>query len=389
MNELRDVRAPGESDARRRAWGTASAAFDERPRAQAPRPWRRAALAAAAVAALLVGALSPPGDAVADWVGDTVRSVVREDRAPPRATGLDELPGGGRLLVLATPRGGTGTERWIVGDGPPRRLSGSVERATWSPQARFVAAAAGSELVALDLRGRRRWSLRASAPVEEVRWSPDGFRVAYRTESELRVVAGDGTGDRRVAAMEAGGPPAFGDIAWRPGREHVLAFTKRRSLFLADLDRRRVLWRVTVEDSPVVRFAPRGDRLLLAGAAGIRILSARDGRVLHRVARRRGTNLVAAAWSPAGGRIAVVRRTDDRADVLVGHPRGRLRSVFGARDLALVGFSPDGRWLLVHWGETRSWLFLPVAGGRARQVTGLEGRLRAESVVPQAWCCPP
>ncbi|HEX2088143.1 MAG TPA: hypothetical protein VHF89_20820, partial [Solirubrobacteraceae bacterium] len=357
-----------------------------------PRRRRRASFVlagAAATAALL--AITPPGSAVTDWVGDRVKDVV-EDDPPPRASGLEELPGGGRVLALVVPRGRDGVEPWIAGGAEPRRLSGAVDRATWSPHARFVAAARGSELFALGLDGERRWSVAAPGPVHEVEWSPDGFRVAYQAGAELRVVAGDGTGDRRVSAMPPGEPPAFGDLAWRPGPGHVLAFTKRRSLFLADLDLRRVLWRITVDDVPRLTFAPGGDRLLLSGPDGLRVLSARDGRLLQALDRPSGMELVDAAWDRSGERFAVVRKNARRAEVLIARPRGRtirLRRAFAAAELDVVGFSPDNRWLLVDWTETGTWLFLPVEGGRARQITDVRGRFGARHVIAESWCCPP
>ena len=398
MKELRDLRAPGEGDAQRRAWELTAAAAAERAAASPedahaggartgrPRS-RRGALAlagAAATAALL--AITPAGAAVSDFV----RSVV-DDQPPARASGLEALPGGGRVLVLAERRDG-GPEPWIAGEGVHRRLGGAADAAAWSPHGRFVAIGRESELFAVDPKGERRWSIPAPGPVRDVRWSPDGFRVAYTAGAELRVVAGDGTGDRRVAGMRPGEPPGFGSFDWRPGPGHVLAFDKRQSLFLADLDRRRVLWRVTVRDEPRVLFSPAGDRLLLAGARDVRVLDPRDGRVLQRVRSPRGWSVVDAAWDRTGRRLAVVRKTSGRAEVLVGRPHGRtirLRRRFSAGELGLVGFSPDNRWLLVDWTETQTWLFLPAGGGRARQLTDVPRRFRARGVMPQAWCCAP
>ncbi|HEX2086918.1 MAG TPA: hypothetical protein VHF89_14655, partial [Solirubrobacteraceae bacterium] len=343
----------------------------------------------AATAALL--AITPPGSAVTDWVGDRVKSVVDDD-PPPRASGLEELPGGGRVLSLVTPRDGGPLQAWIAGEDEPRRVLGAVDHAVWSPHARFVGAADGTELFAVDLEGERRWTVAAPGKVHDLSWSPDGFRVAYRAGAELRLVAGDGTGDRPVAAMRPGEPPEFGAMAWRPGAGHVLAFVKRHSLFLADLDLRRVLWRVTVRDAPVVEFAPRGDRLLLAGADGIRILAARDGRVLEQRPRPPGMELVDARWDRTGRRFAIVRKNGRRAEVLVGRPAGRtvrLRRLFAAGELDVVGFSPDDRWLLVDWTENDAWLFLPVDGGRPRQITAVRRRFDARDVQPRSWCCPP
>jgi hypothetical protein len=385
-DRLRTLRAPGEADAERRAWEVARAAAPA-PRAASPR--RRPVLALAATAALLIAALTPPGSAVADWVGDAVRSVVGDDRPPARASGLGELPGGGRVLVLAAPRDGGPPVPWIAGDGAHRRLAGAVSYATWSPSGRFVALARESELFAVDLRGRRRWSIPTPGTVDDAEWSPDGFRVAYTAGSELRLVAGDGTGDRRVAFRNH--PRPFTSLAWRPGPGHVLAFADRRTLSVADTDARRVLWRVKAPGGAGLAFTPDGKRLLVIGRDELRILAADDGRTLQRRRHRPyADNLVDLAWDRDGRRFAVVSRRPATAELLVGRPRGRtirLRRLFAAGDLGLAGFSPDNRWLLVDWIENDSWLFLPIDGGRPRQLAGVRRRFDAAEVRPQAWCC--
>jgi dipeptidyl aminopeptidase/acylaminoacyl peptidase len=389
---LRTVRAPDEEDAQRRAWEVASAAADRRAstsRASAPTnrrsARRRPALAIAVTAALLIAAVTPPGSAVADWVGDAVRSVVGDERPPARASGLDELPGGGRVLVLAR------EQAWIAGEGAHRRLAGSVDSATWSPSGRFAALSRGSELFAVDLRGRRRWSVTAPGFVNEAAWSPDGFRVAYIAGTQVRLVAGDGTGDRRVAFRDPRRPTeAFTALAWRPGPGHVLAFADRRTLFLADTDRRRVLWRTRAPGGPALAFSHDGERLLVVGRRHLRILDAADGRTLQRRRRSRGADLAGATWDRRGRRFAVVRRGPATAELLVGRPRGRtiaMRRIFAAGDLDLAGWSPDNRWLLVHWVENDSWLFLPADGGRPRQLTGVKRRFGGAEVMAHEWCC--
>ena len=107
---------------------------------------------------------------------------------------------------------------------PLRRRCGSSRRAgsaggsapgraaSWSPHGRFVVVWRGRRLAALDLRGRVRWSLLAPRPVTGALWSPSGFRVAYRSGQDLRVVAGDGTGDRLLDRRHV---PADG-VAARP-----------------------------------------------------------------------------------------------------------------------------------------------------------------------------
>jgi dipeptidyl aminopeptidase/acylaminoacyl peptidase len=400
--ELRDLRAPGETDARRRAWELAAAALPDRP-AAAPsaRPLRRATLATAAAVALLVAALTPPGSAVADWLGDAVRSVVETDPPPRNAGGLEDLPGGGRVLVLAD-----GAPA-IAGDDAKERLVADADAVEWSPHARFVVAVRGNELVALDLHGERRWAIGAPAPIERARWSPDGFRVAYATGAQMRLVAGDGTGDRVVTQRRVrAGEHAFAGLAWRPGKQHVLAYVDRRRVWVVDTDARRVLWSRPAPNRPTPDFSPDGTRLLLTSTTDVRVLRAQDGHTLHRLparlnggARERealrarpGTRLGGGVWNRAGSAFALVRRNGPRTEVLMTRANAeklKVRRLFVAGDLRVVAFSPDDRWLLVDWTETGTWLFLPVDGGRARQLTDVPRRFGARNVVPLGWCCPP
>jgi hypothetical protein len=120
---------------------------------------------------------------------------------------------GGRRL-LATGAGGTWT---VSADGASRRL-GSWPQASWSPHGLHIAVAGRDRLAAIDSHGVTRWAL-ARPAVSDPRWyPPTGFRIAYISGSQLRIVAGDGTGDHPLAAYVAPVPPA-----WRPGHPYQLA----------------------------------------------------------------------------------------------------------------------------------------------------------------------
>src|SRR5204862_17785 len=141
-------------------------------------------------------------------VGRRARRVRRNGRGarPPHA-------GAPRPARLAPP------PRLLAGRDGAKRLLGRYTTASWSPHGLFEVAVHGHELAALDPKGNVRWSLERDGVVRDPRWSPDGYRIAYRAGSSLRVVAGDGTGDHLLARDIAPVAPA-----WRPGGDHVLAY---------------------------------------------------------------------------------------------------------------------------------------------------------------------
>ena len=349
---LRDapVDDPG---ARARSLRVVRAAFREAEPARVRRRGRRrvAALALLVVcAAVAAAAASTPGDAVARWVRD-VLGVGRDDARPA----LVRVPGGGRLLVSSA--GGA----WAVSADGARRRLGGYAGASWSPHGRFALAWRGGELWAVEPGGRVRWSLARPGRIESARWNAvDGFRVAYVTGRSLRVVNGDGTGDRRLAA--AGG----GALAWRPDGDHVLAYLDgRRRPTVVAVDSGRRLWSgAPLGDGRVkLAWSPDGRRLLVAGERAWLVV--RDGRDGAWQPVREGFVIDDVAWAPRGDRFAVVRRNDRRSDiVLVGRHSRRLLFT-GAGGFGPVSFSPDGRRLLVPWPPADQWLFLETgaAGG--------------------------
>ena len=97
---------------------------------------------------------------------------------------------------------------WIVAPDGTRSRVGSWRQASWSPHARYIVVASRDKLAAVTQGGEVKWELSRQAVSDPSWFAPSGFRVAYRSGSSLRVVAGDGTGDhllaRRVAAGRAG-----------------------------------------------------------------------------------------------------------------------------------------------------------------------------------------
>jgi WD40 repeat protein len=374
---LADLPAPDERGAEERAWMVVRAALAQREPVR-PRDVRpRLAFAVAAAVALLVFALTPPGDAVGDWIRDVVRPG-RTDVKPA----LTSLPARGRVLV--TSRQGA----WIVRNDGSKRLLGRYEEATWSPHGLFVAATRGRQLVALDPRGHVRWSLARSKRVSGVEWAPSGFRIAYLAGHSLRVVAGDGTGDRLFDRSVAAAAPA-----WRPVGLHVLAYSDpagRVRVVATDSGRR--LWTSPPAEAPTqLAWSSDGRRLVALDDRSLRVFD-RRGRLLQTL-QTDGRKL---AFAPTGHGFALARSHEIvalRAERRTG-AGGRL--FVGAGSFGDLAWSPDGRWLLVAWPSADQWLFLRAP--RARKVLAVSAISRqfdpggggpSEPPGVSGWCCSP
>ena len=213
--QLRAIDIPGDSAGEERSWRLIDAAFDElRPSGSDGGPSRhRLRWLGATLLAVIAGtafALTPAGAEVREWVSDAVD--VGEPDAKPALT---KLPAPGSLLVQTN----AGTA--IVRDDGSSRALGEFDDVGWSPHGLYVAAARGNSLEAITASGDVRWELDAEKPINDPVWSPnEGFRVAYRSGNELRVVWGDGTNDAKV------GPSNDLVPAWQPrtGDRNILAY---------------------------------------------------------------------------------------------------------------------------------------------------------------------
>ena len=379
LDELLRGPAPGEAAARERARLRIAEELARRPAARRPRG-RVVAVALAAAALALVAALSPPGDAVADWVRTAVGLRPHAPAVGKPAPG-NRLPGGGRVLVSS------GGSAWILEASGKRRRLGAWSGASWSPHARFVVAWRGTRLAALDRRGHVRWSLVTQRPVTEALWSPSGFRVAYRAGGELRVVAGDGTGDRSLYRA------TFSPIAWRPGLAHVLAHASGSHLDVLDVDTGRRLARIQLPHvTGGVAWSADGRRLYANLHRSIAIYDARGRRTgrLWMPGRQTITTFVPAR---SGALVAVARRNGASSEVALMAPGARDRVLFRADGrFTRLRFSPSGRWLLVAWPQADQWVFLRPGPSGARSVLAaprVTRRIGARGF-PQVsgWCCP-
>jgi hypothetical protein len=391
---LAELAPPGEAAARERARATVTDVF--RAREPVRRRARRGVLGVAVVVALGMGvaATGPPGQAVAQWLRDVVAS---EPAAP--AAGALRLPAAGRLLVTSD-RG-----VWVVNRKGARRRLGAYSEATWSPGGRFVAVTTGRDLVALEPTGAERWTISPPGGVTDVRWAPgDGYRVASRAGDHLRIVAGDGTGDRPLAGGVASVAPAWRPAAPAPAPVfHVLAWVEAGGgLIVADVDtpKGRIV-RAPLPGAARVRslsWSPGGTRLLAASTDALRIYAVARDRLEHErtVRLARGERVVGAAYAPAGGaRVGFVLRDGpaDRSELrLLGRERPLL-AVSGL--LAAPVWSPDGDWLLTPWENADQWL-LASAAGRPEVAAAADVSRRfdpgtrapgAASPRVEGWCC--
>jgi hypothetical protein len=332
---------------------------------------------------LVAAALTPPGQAVLD----DLRDAIGRERVTPARSGLSSLPTEGRLLVVS-PKGA-----WIVGrDGSKRRL-GAYEEATWSPRGLFVAASRERTLVAVTPKGVVRWSL-PRAGVRQPRWSPSGFRVVYRSSGALRLVAGDGTGDRRLTPR--GLDPAA--PAWRPGSRHVLAYADWRGrIHVVDTDSGRPLW-VTIRgpDVRALEWSDDGQELLALTRRRLRTF-VRPGKPVKTLALRADQAFTGAAFEPRRHDLAyaVLSSTSGRSRVFVYRDRAatavaRFEGTGLLRDLT---WSPDGRWLLLGWPRADQLLFLRLAQRRVVAVSNVSREFDPGGVGPvgfprvAGWCC--
>jgi hypothetical protein len=366
---LARIEVPGEDEARERAWRVVRAAFAEREPAPRRRRSLRPLVALVPVLALVGGALSPPGQAVVQ----SVREAIGSERAAPS---LFSLPAGGRLLVTSD------SGPWIVRADGSKRWLGRGSDASWSPFGRFVAVARPNELAALEPDGDARWTLgRPRVRLPSWGGTRTDTRIAYLSGSELRVVAGDGTGDRPLASSALQVP-----AAWRPGRRHVLAFSDRAGrIHVVSADRRDRVGTSAPGEPPLrLAWSRDGRRLYALSPRSLRVLDGR-ARLVGQTRAPAGARHVALAVSPGGRDVALVRRVAGRSEVVLA---GR-RLFAGAGEFTDLTWSPDGRWLLIAWKDADQWLFLRARGRRKLEATSAVTEQFDSSRFPNVggWCC--
>jgi len=280
---------------------------------------------------------------------------------------------------------------WVAREDGSKRLLGGWRESSWSPGGRFVVATRANELAALEPDGDVRWTL-ARADVRSPRWggNQSDTRIAYLRGGELRVVAGDGTGDHRLAQRVRPVAPA-----WQPATFHFLAYaTADGRVVSADADSGRRFWSTRVGDVRRLEWSGGDPLLLVQGRHSLSVLGP-GGRVRFRLLGGPAAAPVAAArFSPSGRSLAFVQRTAGRSSLWVV-PRvapdaSAARRVFsGVGSFTDLEWSPDGRWLLVGWRDADQWVF--IRNARVRKIEAVSairsqfGSTRFPRV--SGWCC--
>ena len=367
---LERIPVPDEEPARERAHKVVLTAFAGREPVRRPSQARRVALGVGVAAlAVALAVASPPGMAVVD----RVREVVAVERTAPA---LFSLPAPGRLLVASD------AGVWVVDADGRKRLLAGYREASWSPFGRFLVATGANELAALEPDGGVRWTL--SRPgVRHARWGGTEVdtRIAYLSRSELRVVAGDGTGDRAVGHALAVAP------AWRPGAGHVLTYVDRSNRVVTrDLVTGRVLWRVGGRGGvAALEWSGDGRRLNVRRGRRIDVLT-RDGRAWTGL-RAPDLAVVGSAIRPGSHAWAAALNERGRSEVLVvGEPGGRIFA--GRGSVTDLAWSPDGRWLLIARPDADQWVLVRSDGGSIRSVSRIAQQFRSRSFPRlEGWCC--
>lgn len=370
--ELERVEIPDEHGARERAWTVVQAGFAGRqPVGHRPRRlWPAVALAA--VVAVVAAALSPPGRAVVDEIREAVGVKSAE-------SALFSLPAPGRLLVSSD------AGVWVVQQDGSKRLLGEYREASWSPFGRFVVSARENELAALEPDGDVRWTL-ARRDVRSPRWAGSlaDTRIAYVDRTGLRMVPGDGEGDRLLVRG------ARGPLAWRPGRGFVLAYATARQIRVHDVVSGRVLWsvRLTRGGGPIraLEWSRNGKLLVVLQPFSLRVYEP-GGRVVAQDDPSDATRDADVAVRTGTRDVAVIRVHGAQSTVF---RLGTGQPVFnGTGEFRQITWSPDGDWLLVTWPTADQWVFVRVEGvRRIRAVANVSEQFRSQSFPRvEGWCC--
>lgn len=312
---------------------------------------------------------------------------------------LDRRFGSGTLPELA--RVHSGRVIPYLDELTAKKVTGSSFHSLWREWAGRARADFAAEAARIEARG-----VTSSVPLTDKgirqvgpRFSPDGTRIAYTSRTlsrfrEIRVMAEDGRGDRRVAHRNGGS-----SLAWTPdGRALVFDETERHRLFstrsdlrMVDVETGRVrkLTRGLRAREPDVSPDGRTIVFVLQEPDGSELaLLDLDGSGLRELTRSepgaqwsgprfspRGDVIVAARWMP-GGWLDLVS-VDPGTGAITGLTRDRAKDVEPA-------WTPDGSHVVFRSDRdgVSNLYAVPAAGGEILRVTNVLGGAFTPDVSP-------
>src|SRR3954453_10675399 len=374
--------ARGERESEEGSWQVVRAAYHERissPRKRGCRPALVAVSIAGVAAVVLAGVLSPAGHALLGSLRDVVRG---EQNAKPALFLLRSK--GSRLLVNSA------EGAMIVQSDGSKRLREGYRDASWSPHGLYLAAIHGDELRALEPTGNIHWSI-GRMGLAAPKWSQKGTgdeRIAYLSREQLRVVGGDGRGDRLLARRVIRVAPA-----WRP-RTHDVVYVDRAARIVArNADTGVVLWSAEAQETPSALEWSRDGRYLLArGPTSISVFGNSGKQRLDPLGPG-AASVVAAHFMPSSDALAFVQRSA-AGSVLWFYPQLRADATAAQRVFAGAGrfdtltWSPDARWLVLSWPSADQWLLIRSTTVRKIvPISEIDSAFGPEAR-PSEWCCP-
>jgi WD40 repeat protein len=275
----------------------------------------------------------------------------------------------GRSIVTAQEDGSvrlftvTTTDRLVATLGPDTAIQGVA----FSRDGRFVAGTFPPELrtfgIDTSLLPRGTWVWRLS---DRRVWKPSAdrgdLRAAFSPDGGLLAIAGfGGTAIWPVFARRPASrfPAPSADTAFSPDGTLLAIAERSGEVTVRRLDDGRPVGVMPSDGARWARrvaFSPDGSTLLALGTDGvIRLWDREEGRVAGRIGNRR-SHFAEAVFSPAGDAIAAI--SDTRLAIIDLGGGGTVRTApVSSHRLRSVGFSPDGRNILVAGEDGRATVF--------------------------------
>jgi WD40 repeat protein len=204
----------------------------------------------------------------------------------------------------------------------------------------------------------------------------------------LRVVNGDSSGDRMLAAPVAPVAPA-----WRPGTHSLAYVSADGTLHVVDADTGRRL--ASLRDAGPQQLAWSSDgRLLAAREDGVLAVYRPDLTRVSGISTRSlapGNPFTALAFRPHSDTLAwsTYDPRTDTSTVAGGPINGAQRRIFsGAGRVTTLAWSDDGRWLALDWRDADQLLF--IRSTKVRRIVAIAnvGSSLGGRAALGGWCCP-